>query len=63
MYISAYASLPVPQRTHFDPDDGGSMSLRNIDIHLQRDTTQKSAILISYTLDEICTEYFNELNK
>jgi hypothetical protein len=33
--LSAYATEPIPHSTHFNPEDGGSMSLGNFRIRLK----------------------------
>jgi hypothetical protein len=39
-----YIIQPIPYFTHFDPEDGGSMLLRNIDELLQYYTTSQAGI-------------------
>jgi hypothetical protein len=34
-FLAEYVALPNPHLIHFDPDDGGSMFLRNLGIHIQ----------------------------
>jgi hypothetical protein len=63
MYVTAYTILTIPQRTRFYPEDGASLFLQNINIHLQNGKTHKCSILIRCTVDKICTEYFNGLTK